>query len=98
MFGYFLLKMLRLGLAPKNDAAHIRDAARRAYQGLLKEKIQEDPSGELHLTGICKVAGLGGKPYRDGSYEYYVNEPVAVDDFKGLGPFILASIEYEELV
>jgi unsaturated rhamnogalacturonyl hydrolase len=95
MFVYFLLKMLRLGLASKNDAAQIRDAARRAYQGLLQEKIQEDPSGELHLTGICKVAGLGGKPYRDGSYEYYVTEPVGADDFKGTGPFILASIEYE---
>jgi unsaturated rhamnogalacturonyl hydrolase len=95
MFIYFLLRMIRLGAAPDSDAAQLKTAAVKAYQGLVKHKIQEDPSGELHLTGICKVAGLGGTPYRDGSYEYYVNEPQAADDFKGVGPFILASMEYE---
>ncbi len=95
MFVYFLLKMARLKTASDSDAASLVNTAKKAYQGLLKNKIQEDPSGELHLTGICKVAGLGGEPYRDGSYEYYINEPQAVDDFKGVGPFILASMEYE---
>jgi unsaturated rhamnogalacturonyl hydrolase len=97
MFIYFLLKMIRLGVAPDSDCARLKAAAEKAYNGLVKHKIQEDPSGELHLTGICKVAGLGGEPYRDGSYEYYVNEPQAVDDFKGAGPFILASMEYERV-
>jgi unsaturated rhamnogalacturonyl hydrolase len=97
MFVYFLLKMARLKTASDSDAAQLIAAAGKAYQGLLKNKILEDPSGELHLTGICKVAGLGGEPYRDGSYEYYVNEPQSVDDFKGVGPFILASMEYEKL-
>jgi unsaturated rhamnogalacturonyl hydrolase len=95
MFVYFLLKMIRLGIVPPDDISRIREAARTAYQGLVNLKIREDPSGELHLADICKVAGLGGNPYRDGSYAYYVNEPVAVDDFKGVGPFILASLEYE---
>jgi len=95
MFVYFLLKMIRLKIASDGDAEPLKTAAEKAYQGLLKNKIREDPSGELHLTGICKVAGLGGNPYRDGSYEYYVNEPQAADDFKGVGPFILASMEYE---
>jgi len=95
MFIYFLLKMSRLKTASDGDAASLKNAAEKAYQGLLKNKVREDPTGELHLTGICKVAGLGGEPYRDGSYEYYVNEPQAVDDFKGVGPFILASMEYE---
>jgi unsaturated rhamnogalacturonyl hydrolase len=95
MFIYFLLKMIRLGVIPKSDIPQVKDAAYAAYQGLMERKIREEPSGELHLTGICKVAGLGGNPYRDGSYEYYVNEPVAEDDFKGVGPFILASMECE---
>jgi unsaturated rhamnogalacturonyl hydrolase len=95
MFIYFLLKMARLGVA--SDRAQLITAAGKAYQGLVKHKIQEDPSGELHLTGICKVAGLGGEPYRDGSYEYCVNEPGAVDDVKGIGPFIRASMEYERM-
>ena len=95
MFVYFLLKSIRLGIIPKIDIPVVREAALRAYGGLCKEKILEDESGELHLTGICKVAGLGGNPYRDGSFEYYLNEPVSTDDFKGVGPFILASMEVE---
>jgi len=95
MFIYFLLKMLRLGLVPESDTEAVKAAAVKAYQGLMEQKVQEDRSGELHLAGICKVAGLGGTPYRDGSYEYYVNEPQSADDFKGVGPFILASMEME---
>ena len=97
MFVYFLLKMLRLGLVEEDRVEEVRTAARRAYQGLLKYKLREDTTGGLHLTGICKVAGLGGTPYRDGSYTYYVNEPISIDDFKGVGPFILASLEIENL-
>jgi len=95
MFLYFLLKTIRLGIVPQTDTEAVKAAAERAYHGLLEQKVREDSSGELHLTGICKVAGLGGTPYRDGSYEYYINEPQAADDFKGVGPFIMALIEYE---
>ena len=95
MFAYFLFKMLRLDLVPWNDAERVGAAADKAYRGLLEHKLRENHDGILSLTDICKVAGLGGTPYRDGSYEYYVAEPVAVDDFKGVGPFILASMEAE---
>ncbi|MDR2480635.1 MAG: glycoside hydrolase family 88 protein [Treponema sp.] len=98
MFVYFLLKMIRLEVFGKSDFPAARDAARLAYGGLMRDKLREDPSGELHLTGICKVAGLGGKPYRDGTYAYYVNEPVVTGDFKGVGPFILASMEHEGIL
>jgi unsaturated rhamnogalacturonyl hydrolase len=97
MFVYFLLKLIRLKLLPPEDIAPVREAALAGYSGLLERQVAEDESG-LHLRGICKVAGLGGNPYRDGSYEYYVNEPVAVDDFKGVGSFILASLEHEAAV
>ena len=48
------------------------------------------------LNDICITAGLGpsSKPYRDGSVEYYLAEPVGSDDAKGVGPFIMAYIEY----
>jgi unsaturated rhamnogalacturonyl hydrolase len=95
MFVYFLFKMIRTGTILRTEIPRVREAALAAYQGLLKEKIQTGESGEMHLSDICKVAGLGGSPYRDGSYEYYVNEPVGSDDFKGVGPFILASMERE---
>jgi unsaturated rhamnogalacturonyl hydrolase len=101
MFIYFMLKMIRLnkkfnlGLVQETDTEAVKSAVVKAYHGLLEQRVQEDSFGELHLTGTCRVAGLGGTPYRDGSYEYYVNEPQATDDFKGIGPFILASMEYE---
>ncbi len=63
-----------------------------------RESITELSTGQstmprLHLDGICSVAGLGGSPYRDGSIDYYVGEPIVSDDFKGLGPFMLALTE-----
>jgi unsaturated rhamnogalacturonyl hydrolase len=95
MFVYFLLKSIRSGLLASRDIPKAREAALTGYEGLLREKLREDSSGELHLMGICKVAGLGGNPYRDGSFNYYLSEPVVMDDFKGVGPFILASMERE---
>ena len=49
------------------------------------------------MTPVCAVAGLGGDPYRDGTYEYYINEKRRDNDPKGVGPFIMASLLYEEL-
>ncbi len=96
MFVYFLFKLVRLHLlspaAGKTEAEALA-AARKGYEGLCSRLSEE--AGILHLSGICKVAGLGGTPYRDGSYQYYVGEPVVSDDFKGVGPFIFASLESE---
>jgi unsaturated rhamnogalacturonyl hydrolase len=65
-------------------------AARRAYQGILARFVEVAQAGLVNLNGICSVAGLGGTPYRDGSYDYYVNEKIVSNDFKGVGPFVMA--------
>jgi len=95
MFVYFLLKSTRLGYLPSGGNVAALRSARTGYDALVSRMLVEDADGELHLEGICSVAGLGGVPYRDGSFDYYVKEPVARDDFKGVGPFILASLEAE---
>jgi unsaturated rhamnogalacturonyl hydrolase len=92
MLGYAFLKGVRLGVL---DAARFAPIAARAYEGTVGRFLRLGPDGEAHLDGTCSVAGLGGSPYRDGSFEYYVGEPVRTDDFKGIGPFVLASIEYD---
>jgi unsaturated rhamnogalacturonyl hydrolase len=69
--------------------------ARRAYRGLLENMIKMDARGRLTLDGTCIVAGLGGTPYRDGSFEYYTSEKTNANDFKGVEPFILAALEIE---
>ncbi len=95
MFVRFLFLAAREGYA--DDAPRALAAAKKGYAGLVRDKVTEDGEGNLHLSGICSVAGLGGNPYRDGSFEYYVKEAVVSDDFKGVGPFILASLEAERL-
>jgi unsaturated rhamnogalacturonyl hydrolase len=50
----------------------------------------------FYLTNVCSVAGLGGTPFRQGDFNYYINEPKRINDFKGYGPLLLASIELEK--
>ncbi len=71
--------------------------ARKGYDGILKHFIEVDEDGEIHIHKGCSVAGLGGNPYRDGSYEYYIGEKIRSNDPKAVGPFILASLEFESI-
>jgi unsaturated rhamnogalacturonyl hydrolase len=89
MFAYALGKGARLGwIAPE-----YRAVANRGFDGLVRQLVTVDGDGLVTLNGICKVAGLGGKDRRDGSYQYYVNEPTAANDYKGVGAFIVAAVE-----
>ena len=91
MLVYALAKGTRLGYLDSKYAP----AARRGYNGILKNFITVDSSGLVTIHQGCSVAGLGGDPYRDGSYDYYLSEKVVDNDPKAVGPFILASIEFE---
>lgn len=93
MFVYALAKGNRFGYL-SIEAAH---SARRGFEGLVRRSVSEGENGEIHLNGICKVAGLGGRPYRDGSYSYYIGEPTRQDDPKGMAAFLMAAIEIELL-
>jgi unsaturated rhamnogalacturonyl hydrolase len=93
MFTYALAKGARLGyLNP--DAGR---TAEESFRGIIRHLVRIGDDGIVHLPDVCKVSGLGGSPYRDGSYEYYVGEARRTDDFKGYGPFLLAAIEIERL-
>ncbi|MEX2603140.1 MAG: glycoside hydrolase family 88 protein [Gracilimonas sp.] len=76
--------------------ARYREVAERAFDGILKEFIEVDENGLVNINQVCAVAGLGGDPYRDGSYEYYVNERIQVNDTKATGPFIKLSLELDK--
>jgi unsaturated rhamnogalacturonyl hydrolase len=94
MFVYSLAKAARLGYI---DSSY-RNVAARGFDGLVKNLVKTGNDGLPSLTNICQVAGLGGAlrkdgSYRDGTFEYYVSEPVAADDYKGVGPFIMAALE-----
>ena len=70
-----------------------RRYAEQIFEALRRELIMEDENGILSLTQCCAVGGLGGNPYRDGSFEYYIGERVRDNDAKGTGPFIMGCIE-----
>jgi unsaturated rhamnogalacturonyl hydrolase len=68
---------------------------KKGYNGMIKQFVEKDSSGTYHYTLAVAGAGLGGVPYRNGTYDYYVNEPKRDDDLKAIGPFIQACIEME---
>ena len=108
MFAYALLKAYRKGYV----GAKYRDAGIRAYRGIINRFVKVNPDKTISLTQCCAVAGLGPgmsdavkkaaprvreNKRRDGSYRYYLSEPVRDNDAKGIGPFIWASLEMEAL-
>ncbi|MEO7996105.1 MAG: glycoside hydrolase family 88 protein [Gemmatimonadaceae bacterium] len=89
MFAYAFAKGARKGYLP----ARYRQLATRAFDGLVRDHVKTGADGLPSLTGVCSVAGLGGNSKRDGSFAYYISEPVVADDYKGVGPFIMAALE-----
>lgn len=89
-FVYAIAKGVRMGYLP---AAKI-SIAKKGYDGIIKKFIKTE-NEQTNLYGTVKVSGLGGNPYRDGSFEYYMSEPVIMNDAKGIGAFLLASDEME---
>ena len=92
MFVYSLLKGVRMGYL---ETSYL-EPAKKGFEGILKNFIRENEDGTISLTQCCAVAGLGGTPYRDGSYEYYISTVIRDDDPKGVGPFIMTGIEMQK--
>lgn len=89
MFVYALAKGVNKGYLPKK----YKKKALKGFNGITKHLIKTNENGEIIITQVCAVAGLGGNPYRDGSFEYYINEKKKDNDPKATGPFILAALE-----
>jgi unsaturated rhamnogalacturonyl hydrolase len=97
MFVAALAKGVNHGYLSRDDIPAIE----KGYAGIITQFIKPDGDNRWSLTQCCSVAGLGGSPsngkMRDGSFDYYIGEPVVKNDLKGVGPFILAGIEMEKL-
>ena len=101
MFAYVLLKGYRKGYLSEEYLK----AGVKAYNGILKQFIKVNADKTISMTRCCAVSGLGPGPgpyvkkpnyKRDGSFEYYMSEPIRDNDAKGVGPFIWASLEMEQ--
>ena len=88
MFTYALAKAVRKGYVPAKFGVD----AQRGWAGIQQEFVTTGPDGVV-LTGTVKAAGLGGMPYRSGTYEYYVGEARGDQDAKGVGAYLLAGSE-----
>lgn len=85
------------GLNKKYLGEEFRPLVNKAFCGFIANAIQKNEDGTTSITKACSVAGLGGKPYRSGTFEYYISEPIRNDDPKVIGPFIMACIEMSKL-
>ncbi len=90
MIAYAILKGVRLNILEDS----YKETGLKIFEGICEEYLTFD-EGKLNLGGICLSAGLGPEknPKRDGTYEYYLSEPVVENDAKGVGPLIMAYIE-----
>lgn len=93
IMAYALLKGTRLGLLPEE----CREYGIKAFRGVTRDRLTVDEKGDIHLDGICLVAGLGGNNNRPGTYDYYMSEPVVKDDAKGVGPYLIAYTEMRRI-
>lgn len=95
MVAYAMMKGARLGVLDKKYS----EAGRKAFDGICQKYLTVSEDGDLNLGGICLVAGLGPEDNRrrDGSYEYYISEPVVENDAKGVAPFVLCYTEVKRL-
>ena len=93
MFCYAVAKGLRMGYLPEKWAQEIR----RSWQGAVEQFVTVTADGFVNLNKCCEVAGLGGKDRRDGTFAYYISEPVISNDLKGIGAFLQACSELERL-
>ncbi len=99
MFVYTLAKGVNRGYLPREI---FESVILKGYAGIVRDLIKTDAKGLISLTRNCNVAGLGytnnaGRS-RDGSFEYYISEPIVDNDHKGVGPFILAGIEVQAML
>lgn len=97
MYAYTLYKASQKGYID----SHYKQIALSALDGIWNNYVNLDVNGKVSLLNICQVAGLGpeNSPERDGSFSYYINEPVIADDNKGVGPLLclLSILDVEDL-
>ena len=89
MFTYAFAKGANKGYLPDK----FLNISEECFNSIVKNFIFTDDNGLPVMTKICGAAGLGGDPYRDGSYEYYIHERKIDNDPKGVAPFIMAALE-----
>jgi unsaturated rhamnogalacturonyl hydrolase len=93
LFVYALAKGVRLGYLPERYDA----VAERGYKGVLSKFVTTGADGEFSLSGTVQPTDLSDEPGHDGSYRFYVGQKTVTNTPMGVGAFILASTEVENI-
>lgn len=91
MYTYAMAKGANKGYLDKK----YKEIANEKFDAVIKHLIVENEDSTISLIQTCGGCGLGGNPYRDGSYEYYITETVVENDSKGVAPFIMVALELD---
>ncbi|MEO6005264.1 MAG: glycoside hydrolase family 88 protein, partial [Opitutus sp.] len=99
MFVYALAKGINQGYLSRDKYLPV---VLKGFEGITRDFLRVESDGRVTLSACCEVAGLGytnarGRS-RDGTFDYYVTEPVVDNDLKGVGPFILAGLQVQQLI
>ena len=95
MFAYGYLHGVRKGYLSEEMEPYAKDI----FKAVVKTFVTIDDENKFYLRN-CASAGNPGKDCnnRGQVLENYYSKTMAVNDPHGVGPFILASLEYEQLV
>ena len=98
MFAYTFMKGAMLGVLADDYWKKGYETWQKLNENFIVNDVDGEgkPTGTVSMTRICGVAGLGGKPYRSGDYDYYIGEIIRDNDPKGVGPYIMASLLAEK--
>lgn len=89
--------MIIYSLAKAADKGYLsssyKKTAQKSFDAYLKEFVKKDEKGQVIISNVSSNVGLGGKPFRDGTNEYYSNSKAKDNSSPALAAFLLSAIE-----
>jgi unsaturated rhamnogalacturonyl hydrolase len=92
MLIYAFAKGVNKGYLPSEYKA----IAKKSFDGFIKEFVRFGENGELNIINVSSNVGLGGKPFRDGSNEYYINGKKKDNSSIALTAFMMSALELDK--
>lgn len=89
--------MIIYALAKGADKGYLTSSykkiAQKSFEAYLKEFVKKDEKGQVMISNVSSNVGLGGKPFRDGTNDYYIKSKAKDSSSPSLAAFMLSAIE-----
>ncbi|OXB23055.1 glycosyl hydrolase family 88 [Flavobacterium tructae] len=73
-----------------------KKTAQKSFESYVKEFVITDDQGHIVISKVSSNVGLGGKPFRDGSNEYYIKSKAKDNSSPALAAFLLSALELDQ--